>query len=161
MTQPIVTKQWFHGLLASPDLALDDWFDQHQALTDEVFLPHLPFQRYSILRPQLILILQLPLLQLRKIEAFASRITSKMDNRQRCRFFLQLLLNTHNKNGQSAYWSLNGRGLCQRLGVTNFQLNKNRSFNGKPLAGFDPAKFIREVVYIGTDGYRFLMVKQI
>ena len=35
--QPIVTKQWLHDLLATPDLALDDWFDQNQILTDEVF----------------------------------------------------------------------------------------------------------------------------
>ena len=144
--QPIVTKQWFHDLLATPDLALDDWFDQNQTLTDEVFylvaLQLLDFEAavdFDI-TDSLATVKKIGL----PVESHQKWTTANVIDA------FYLLLNTHNKNGQSLIDHLTAEGFM----AWSYQLpaeQKPLFFNGKPLASFDPAKFIREVVYIETD----------
>lgn len=144
--QPIVTKQWLHDLLATPDLALDDWFDQNQILTDEVF--YLVALQLLDFEAAVDFDITDPLATVKKIglpvEAHQKWTTANVIDA------FYLLLNTHNKNGQSLIDHLTAEGFM----AWSYQLpaeQKPLFFNGKPLASFDPAKFIREVVYIETD----------
>ncbi|MEY8293211.1 Xaa-Pro dipeptidyl-peptidase [Limosilactobacillus caviae] len=144
--QPIVTKQWFHDLLATPESALDNWFAQNTPLTDEVFylvaLQLLDFEAavdFSIADP---------LTTIKKINLPAEYHQHWSTADVIDAFYL--LLNTHNKNGQSLIDHLTAEGFL----AWTYHLPAEQKpifFNGKPLASFDPAKFIREVVYIETD----------
>ncbi|MRN05834.1 Xaa-Pro dipeptidyl-peptidase [Lactobacillus sp. 0.1XD8-4] len=144
--QPIVTKQWLHDLLATPDLALDDWFDKQEPLTNSIFylvaLQLLEFEAavdFDIADP-LTMVKQTGL----PTEYHQQWTTANVIDA------FYLLLNTHGKNGQSLIDHLTAKGFM----AWTYQLppeQKPLYFNGKPLACFDPAKFIREVVYIETD----------
>ena len=147
--QPIVTKQWLHDLLATPDLALDDWFDQNQILTDEVF--YLVALQLLDFEAAVDFDITDPLATVKKIglpvESHQKWTTANVIDA------FYLLLNTHNKNGQSLIDHLTAEGFM----AWSYQLpaeQKPLFFNGKPLASFDPAKFIREVVYIETDKHK-------
>lgn len=144
--QPIAVRQWLHDLLATPTLAIDEWLEHDQPLTTDVFylvaLQLLHFEPEVDFNPNHPLEdwahIGLPFVQhtswstLDVLEAF------------------YLLLNTRNKDGQSFIDQLTSEGFL----TWSYQLpayKKPLYFNGKPLASFDPANFIREVVYVETD----------
>ncbi|MBB1079521.1 Xaa-Pro dipeptidyl-peptidase [Limosilactobacillus sp. STM2_1] len=144
--QPIITKQWLHDLLATPDLALDDWLDKQEPLTNSIFyliaLQLLDFEvavDFDITDP----------LTMIKKTGLPTEYHQQWTTTNVIDAFY-LLLNTHGKNGQSLIDHLTAEGFL----AWTYQLpaeQKPLYFNGKPLACFDPAKFIREVVYIETD----------
>ena len=104
--QPIITKQWLHDLLATPDLALDDWFDQNQILTDEVF--YLVALQLLDFEAAVDFDITDPLATVKKIglpvESHQKWTTANVTDA------FYLLLNTHNKNGQSLIDHLTAEG---------------------------------------------------
>lgn len=144
--QPNAITQWFHDLLATPDLALDDWFAKQVPITDDIF--YLVALQLLDFEPALDFDLTAPLTMLKQtglpIERHHQWTTANVIDA------FYLLLNTRNKNGQVLIDHLTAEGLL----AWSYQLpatQKPLFFNGKPLASFDPAKFIREVVYVETD----------
>lgn len=144
--EPIVTKQWFHDLLATPDLALDDWLNTGKDLSNEVF--YLVALQLLEFEPAIDFDITDPLATIKKVGLPAEYHQQWTTTDVIDAFYL--LLNTHTKNGQSLINLLTANGLM----AWSYQLpaeQKPLFFNGKPLASFDPAKFIREVIYIETD----------
>lgn len=144
--QPSAIHQWFYDLLATPDLSLEDWFSQHQQLSNEVFylvaLQLLQFEGGLDFDPTD------PLAAVKQINLphhFYDQWTSRdvLDA-------WYLLLVSRNKNGQSFLDYLTSQGLF----AWTYQLPASQKplwFNGKSVACFDPHQLIREVVYIETD----------
>lgn len=144
--QPLVTKQWLHDLLATPDLAIDDWLDKGKPLTNNVFyLVALQLLGFEV---AVDFNLKAPINMIKQV----GLPTEYHDHWSTANVIdaFYLLLNTHGKNGQSLIDHLTAEGFL----AWTYQLpaeQKPLFFNGKPLACFDPRKFIREVVYIETD----------
>lgn len=136
----------FHQLLATPDEDLAAWLDSGQELTDEVF--YLVALQLLQFEPALDFQLDDPLKAVTKIHLphkFYQQWTSEdvIDSWYR-------LMVTRNKNGQNYLDYLTSQGLFAWTYDLPAQ-DKPLWFNGKSVACFDPAKLIREVVYIETD----------
>lgn len=145
-TTPLTSKEWLHDLLATPTVAVDDWLANDQPLTSDVFyrvaLQLLEFE------PGVDFKLDVPLAAWHKlglpIEEHDQWTASDAINAY------YLLLNTRGKGGQIFIDQLTAEGFL----AWSYQLPADQKplfFNGKPLASFDPARFIREVVYVETD----------
>ena len=145
-TTPLTSKEWLHDLLATPTVAVDDWLTNDQPLTSDVFyrvaLQLLEFE------PGVDFKLDAPLVAWHKlglpIEEHDQWTASDAINAY------YLLLNTRGKGGQIFIDQLTAEGSL----AWSYQLPADQKplfFNGKPLASFDPARFIREVVYVETD----------
>ncbi len=139
-------EQNLHQLLATADVDLADWLQSGQPLSDEVF--YLVALQLLQFEPALDFQLADPLAAITKINLphrFHQQWTSEdvIDA-------WYLLMVTRNKNGQNYLDYLTSQGLF----TWTYDLPANQKplwFNGKSVATFDPAKFIREVVYIETD----------
>lgn len=145
-TEEIAVKQWLHDLLATPKLAIDDWIKENQALTTEVF--YLVALQLLGFEPSVDFDLTAPVSTWKKIGLPLIETKSWSIKDVVAAFYL--LLNTRGKNGQIFLDQLTSQGFL----AWTYDLpakNKPLFFNGKPVAAFDPAKFIREVVYIETD----------
>ena len=145
-TTPLTSTEWLHDLLATPDLAIDDWLASGQGLTNAAFyriaLQLLDFE------PGIDFQLADPLTSWHKLglplEEHDHWTSSDVANAY------YLLLNTRGKNGQILIDRLSADGFL----TWSYRLPADQKplfFNGKPLASFDPAHFIREVVYVETD----------
>ncbi len=144
--QPIVVRQWLHDLLATPNLSIDEWLERDQPLTTDIFY----FVAFQLLNfePAVDFDLNHPLEDWAHIGLPFVQHTSWSTGDVVDAFYL--LLNTRNKNGQSFIDQLTSEGFM----AWSYKLpvyKKPLYLNGKPLASFDPSKFIREVVYIETD----------
>ncbi|MCI1974391.1 MAG: Xaa-Pro dipeptidyl-peptidase [Limosilactobacillus sp.] len=144
--EPVAIRQWLHDLLATPDLAVDEWLERDQPLTTDIFY-RVAFQLLNF-EPAIDFSLDHPLEDWAHIGLPFAQHTSWSTEDVLTAFYL--LLNTRNKNGQSYIDQLTSEGFM----AWSYQLSASQKplfFNGKPLASFDPAKFIREVVYVETD----------
>lgn len=144
--QEVAIKLWFHNLLATPDLAIDDWLAKDEAMTDNVF--YLVALQLLEFEPAVDFEINDPMTTIKKVGLPCEHHDHWTSTDIINAFYL--LLNTHTKNGQSLIDSLTADGLM----AWSYELPANQKplfFNGKPLASFDPAKFIREVVYVETD----------
>lgn len=144
--QPIVVRQWLHDLLATPNLSIDEWLERDQPLTTDIFYL-VAFQLLNF-EPAVDFDLNHPLEDWAHIGLPFVQHTSWFTGDVVDAFYL--LLNTRNKNGQSCIDQLTSEGFM----AWSYKLpvyKKSLYLNGKPLASFDPSKFIREVVYIETD----------
>ncbi|MBB1063454.1 Xaa-Pro dipeptidyl-peptidase [Limosilactobacillus fastidiosus] len=144
--QPIAIRQWLHDFLATPDLAIDEWLEHDLPLTTEVFY----FVAFQLLHfePGVDFNIDHPLKDWAHIGLPFNQHTSWSTADVLEAFYL--LLNTRTKDGQSFIDQLTSEGFM----AWSYRLppyKKPIYFNGKPLASFDPAKFIREVVYVETD----------
>lgn len=146
VNSPLPTTEWFHDLLATPDQALDDWFNGGAALTTDVFyrvaLQLLEFE------PEVDFQLAQPVADWKKFNLPMIEHTTWTSADVVSAFYL--LLNTRGKNGMSLIDLLTANGFL----AWTYQLpaaQKPLIFNGKPLACYDPHEFIREVVYVETD----------
>ena len=143
---PLTAAEWLHSLLATPDRALDDWLADNQPLTSAIFyrialqlLEFEPGVDFKLTDPQAAWHkLHLP------SEEHDRWTATDVANAY------YLLLNTRNKNGQIFIDQLTAEGFLAWSESLPAE-SKPLFFNGKPLASFDPAKFIRDVVYIETD----------
>lgn len=143
--QATITQN-LHQLLATPDEDLADWLDSGKELTNDVF--YLVVLQLLQFEPALDFQLADPLNAITKINLphkFHQEWTSAdvIDGWYR-------LMVTRNKNGQNYLDYLTSQGLFS----WTYDLpakEKPLWFNGKSVACFDPAKFIREVVYVETD----------
>ena len=146
INSPLTAAEWLHDLLATPTLALDDWFKLGTSLTTDVFY-RVAFQLLRF-EPEVDFQLDQPVaswrklnLPLREHEAWTS--ADVVDA-------FYLLLNTRAKNGQNYLDLLTAHGFL----TWTYDLpaeQKPLFFNGKPIASYDPQQFIREVVYVETD----------
>ncbi|MCH3921402.1 Xaa-Pro dipeptidyl-peptidase [Limosilactobacillus sp.] len=143
---PLTSAEWLHDLLATPDLAVDEWLASDQPLTTAIFY-RLALQLLEF-EPDVDFRLEDPLATWHKLtlpmEDHEAWTSTDMANAY------YLLLNTRGKGGQILLDQLTAQGFL----AWTYQLpakQKPLFFNGKPLASFDPAKFICEVVYIETD----------
>lgn len=144
--EPLAIRQWLHDILATPDQAVDDWLADDEPLTTDIFylvafqlLQYEPAVDFNLQRP------------------FKDWVTIGLPYRQHTVWSttdvvdaLYLLLNTRTKNGQIFLDQLTSEGFL----AWTYDLPADQKplfFNGKPVACFDPAKFIREVVYVETD----------
>lgn len=144
--QPIAVRQWLHDLLATSSLAIDEWLERDQPLTTEVF--YLVALQLLHFEPRIDFDLNHPLEDWAHIGLPFAQHTSWSTKDVLEAFYL--LLNTRNKDGQTFIDQLTSEGFL----AWSYQLpayKKPLYFNGKPLASFDPAKFIREVVYVETN----------
>ena len=145
-TTPLTSKEWLHDLLATPTVAVDDWLASDQALTSDVFY-RIALQLLAF-DPGVDFQLDAPLVTWHKlglpIEEHDQWTAEDVINAY------YLLLNTRGKGGQIFIDQLTAEGFL----TWSYQLPADQKplfFNGKPLASFDPARFIREVVYVETD----------
>lgn len=143
---PLTGKEWLHDLLATPTYALDDWLINDQPLTSAIFyriaLQLLEFE------PGVDFKLNDPLTAWHQLTLPSEQHPTWSSTDVANAYYL--LLNTRDKNGQILLDQLTAQGFL----AWTYQLPANQKplfFNGKPVASFDPAKFIREVVYIETD----------
>lgn len=144
--QPAAIQQWFHNLLATPDLAIDDWLAQNTAMTNDVF--YLVALQLLEFTPAVDFDIANPLATCKKI-GLPTLLNQHWSTATVIDAFY-LLLNTRGKNGQILLDALTAKGFM----AWSYQLpakQKPLYFNGKPLASFDPANFIREVVYVEAD----------
>ncbi len=144
--EPIAIRQWLHDLLATPDQAVDDWLADDEPLTTDIFY-RVAFQLLQY-EPAVDFHLDQPFMDWAQIGLPYRQHTSWTTADVIDAFYL--LLNTRNKNGQIYLDQLTSEGFL----AWTYDLPADQKplfFNGKPIACFDPAKFIREVVYIETD----------
>ncbi|WP_412989771.1 Xaa-Pro dipeptidyl-peptidase [Pediococcus siamensis] len=136
-----VLYQKLNNYLATPQLALGDFFERNEALTNEIFyrvaLQLLEFDVDSDFD------LNDPLAALKKIQlTFVSEpIQTKAD----LLHAWYLLLCTHTKNGQTYLDKLAQDGYFMPFYA---QTTAPLFFNGKAQAVFDPHQLIRDVVYV-------------
>ena len=145
-TTPLTGAEWLHDLLAPPDQAIDDWLASDQTLTNAVFyriaLQMLDFE------PGVDFRLADPLASWHRLGLPLEEHDHWTSSDVASAYYL--LLNTRGKDGQILIDQLTADGFL----TWSYQLPADQKplfFNGKPLASFNPARFIREVVYIETD----------
>ncbi|KRL27969.1 Xaa-Pro dipeptidyl-peptidase [Limosilactobacillus frumenti DSM 13145] len=144
--EPIAIRQWLHDLLATADQAVDDWLADDEPLTTDIFY-RVAFQLLQY-EPAVDFHLDQPFMDWTRIGLPYRQYTTWTTADVIDAFYL--LLNTRNKNGQIYLDQLTSEGFL----AWTYKLPADQKplfFNGKPVACFDPAQFIREVVYIETD----------
>lgn len=139
-------REWLKSLLATPTLSITEWLAEDQSMNDDVFylvaLQLLQFEPYVDFQ------IDSPIQSVKKIQLPMEH--HEQWNTTDIIDAFYLLLNTRTKNGQNLLDRLTSQGLLTwtyNLPVTQ----KPLYFNGKPVACFDPTRFIREVVYVETD----------
>lgn len=144
--QAAASQQWLNDLLATPTLSIAEWLAKGLPMTDDVF--YLVALQLLEFEPAVDFAITDPLVTVNQVglphESHQQWTTADIIDA------FYRLLNTHGKNGQSLIDALTADGLM----AWSYQLPASQKplyFNGKPLASFDPAQFIREVVYIETD----------
>lgn len=139
-------QEWLNSLLATPDLSITDWLAKQLPLTNDVFyLVALQLLQFA---PAIDFSLDAPLDAMKKIqlpmESHDQWTTANVIDA------FYLLLNTRTKLGQNLLDRLTSQGML----TWTYALPASQKplyFNGKPIASFDPHRFIREVVYVETD----------
>ncbi|WP_251545636.1 Xaa-Pro dipeptidyl-peptidase [Limosilactobacillus caecicola] len=139
-------REWLNSLLATPDQSILQWLASHQPLTNNVF--YLVALQLLQFEPALDFSLDAPLDGMQKIQLPLEThdqwdTTAVIDS-------FYLLLNTRTKLGQNLIDRLTSQGMLTWTYALPAK-QKPLFFNGKPLASFDPNRFIREVVYVETD----------
>lgn len=146
INSPLTAAEWLHDLLATPTLALNDWFKQGEPLTTAVFY-RVAFQLLRF-EPAIDFQLDEPVASWRKLHLPIREHTTWTSADVVDAFYL--LLNTRTKNGQNYLDLLTAHGFL----AWTYDLPADQKplfFNGKPIASYDPQQFIREVVYVETD----------
>lgn len=142
----LADEEWLNSLLATPDLSIAQWLDQNQPLSDQVF--YLVALQLLQFEPAIDFSIDAPLDGMKKIQLPMENHDQWTTQDVIDAFYL--LLNTRTKLGQNLLDRLTSQGLL----TWTYSLpasDKPLYFNGKPIASFDPSRFIREVVYIETD----------
>lgn len=142
----IPSQEWLHDLLATPQMAIDDWLTTGQPLTSDVF--YLVALQLLEFEPGVDFQLDQAVAAWQKFNLPIHQTAEWTSADVIAAFYL--LLNTRGKNGQNWLDALTSRSFL----TWTYQLpatQKPLFFNGKPLACFDPHDFIREVVYVETD----------
>ncbi len=138
--------EWLNSLLATPDLSITDWLSQSQPMTNEVF--YLVALQILQFEPAIDFSIHAPIDGMNKIQLPMEQHEQWTNNDIIDAFYL--LLNTRTKLGQNLLDRLTSQGMF----TWTYSLpasEKPLYFNGKPIASFDPDRFIREVVYVETD----------
>lgn len=139
-------QQWLDSILATPTLSVKKWLKQSTPLNDQVF--YLTALQLLHFEPALDFQLSAPLAAMKKMQLPFEHHDNWDQDAVISAFYL--LLNTRGKNGQTLLDDLTGQGWLK----WSYELPASQKplfFNGKPVASFDPEKFIRETVYIQTD----------
>lgn len=146
INSPLAAAEWLHDLLATPTLALDDWFKLGVPLTTTIFY-RVAFQLLHF-EPDTDFQLDQPVTNWRELNLPIREHETWTAADVVDAFYL--LLNTRAKNGQNYLDLLTAHGFL----TWTYDLpaeQKPLFFNGKPIASYDPQQFIREVVYVETD----------
>ena len=139
-------QEWLNSLLATPDLSITEWLAKKLPLTDDVFyLVALQLLQFA---PAIDFSIDAPIDGMKTIQLPMEHHDQWTSDAVVDAFYL--LLNTRTKLGQNLIDRLTSQGML----TWTYSLpakEKPLYFNGKPLASFDPHRFIREVVYVETD----------
>lgn len=139
-------QEWLNSLLATPDLSIAQWLSQMKPLNNDVF--YLVALQLLQFEPALDFSIDAPLDGMKKIQLPMEKHDQWTTGDVIDAFYL--LLNTRTKLGQNLLDRLTSQGML----AWSYSLPASEKpiyFNGKPVASFDPNRFIREVVYIETD----------
>lgn len=143
---PALDHEWLNSLLATPDQSITDWLNQNLPLTDRVF--YLVALQLLQFEPAIDFAIDDPITGMKKIQLPMEHHEHWTTANVIDAFYL--LLNTRTKLGQNLLDRLTSQGML----TWTYALPANQKpiyFNGKPIASFDPTRFIREVVYVETD----------
>lgn len=139
-------QEWLNSLLATPDLSITDWLAKLQPMTNEVF--YLVALQILQFEPAIDFSINAPIEGMKKIQLPMEQHDQWTNDDIIDAFYL--LLNTRTKLGQNLLDRLTSQGMLTWTCALPAS-DKPLYFNGKPIASFDPHRFIREVVYVETD----------
>lgn len=138
--------EWLNSLLATPDLSITDWLAQERPMTNDVF--YLVALQLLQFEPAIDFSINAPIDGMKKIQLPMELHEQWTTDDIIDAFYL--LLNTRTKLGQNLLDRLTSQGMLTWTYALPAS-EKPLYFNGKPVASFDPHRFLREVVYVETD----------